>query len=193
MRNAPRSFESGFQLLDLMVVVTLIGIMSAVAIPLMTGAIDRMRLGQSAREVERALQMAKQRAIGKSRVIRVHFNCPRAQEYRAVELLGTPATPLAADTNVPNRCSLTAYPYPAADNDPVTRPNLDGAPGRLDSAVQFGAVQTIEFWPDGTAHYNNGGINPWPLIPTTGINLTVVRGSKTSTISVNGIGRVQLQ
>jgi type II secretory pathway pseudopilin PulG len=192
MGKAPRTFESGFQLMDLMVVVALIGIMSAVAIPLMTSAIDRMRLGQSAREVERALQMAKQRAIGKSRVMRVHFNCPRVGEYRAVELVGTPTTPVAADTNLPNRCLLTAYPYPAADNNPVTRPNLDGPPGRLDGAVSFGAVQTIEFWPDGTAHYNNGTGTPWPLIPTTGIDLTIVRGGKTSTISVNGIGRVQL-
>ena len=33
----------------------------------MLGAIDRMRLGQAAREVERELQMAKQRAVGKGR------------------------------------------------------------------------------------------------------------------------------
>ena len=112
-------------MIDLMVVVALIGVLSAISIPLIMGSIERMRLGQSTREVERELQTAKQRALGKGRVMRVHFNCPRPGAYRAVELLGNPSAPLAADTALPNRCLLTAYPYPAGDNNPTTRPNLD--------------------------------------------------------------------
>jgi Tfp pilus assembly protein FimT len=126
MKKAAHLSEAGFTIIDLLIVVALIGVLSAIAIPIMTGAMDRMRLGQSARDVERELQKAKQRAIGNGRVMRVHFNCPTVREYRAVELMGTPTTPAAADTNVLARCSKTTYPYPAADKDPLTRPNLDG-------------------------------------------------------------------
>ena len=56
----------GFTLIDMVVVIAVVGIFSAVGLPTMMGAIDRMRLGQSAREVERELQMAKSRAVAKA-------------------------------------------------------------------------------------------------------------------------------
>jgi Tfp pilus assembly protein FimT len=185
------SAAAGFSLIDTLVVVALIGIISAMAIPTMTGTIERMRLGQYAREVERELQTAKSRAVGKGRPIRVRFNCPAAGQYRIVELIGTPASPAAADSAT-NRCSETLYPFPP-DNNPITRPNLDGPVRRLESSLSFAAAQTIEFWPDGTAHYDAGGVNPWPMIPVAGINISLTRQGSTSTISVNGLGKVQLQ
>jgi Tfp pilus assembly protein FimT len=184
--------ERGFSLIDMMVVVGLIGIICAMAVPTITNAIDQMRLGQAARDVERELQTAKMRAVGKARPIRVRFNCPTAGEFRIVELIGSATTPAAAD-NAGNRCTETAYPYPAPDSDPVTRPNLDGPVRRLDQTVTFAAAPTIEFWPDGTAHYNGGAGGNWPLIPVAGINVSVTRRGVTSTITVNGLGKVQLQ
>ena len=184
--------SDGFSLVDMLVVTALVGILTAISIPIMTGAMERMRLGQAGREVERELQSARQRAVSKGRPIRVVFNCPTAGTYRAVELIGSASAPAAADSAA-NRCALASYPYPADDNDPVTRPNLDGPLRRLDSAVTFTASPTIEFWPDGTAHYNFSGTVPWPIIPTAGITVTVKRGSKTSNITVNGSGRIRLQ
>lgn len=184
--------EGGFSLVDMMVVVALIGVISAVSIPTMLNSIEAIRLGQSAREVERELQTAKQRAVGRGRPMRVRFNCPAAGEYRAVELLGVPSAPLAADTAT-TRCSATTYPYPAPDNNPMTRPNFDGPLRRLDTSVSFTNVQTLEFWPDGTVHYNPAGANPWPMLPAAGVTLTMTRNSKTSTITVNGFGRIRLQ
>jgi hypothetical protein len=149
------------------------------------------RLAESTREVERELQTAKSRAVGKGRPIRVRFNCPGPGLYRSTELIGTVSVPAAADT-AGNRCSEVTYPFPAADGDPLTLPNVDGPVRRLGDAVVFGAVQTIEFWPDGTAHYDSG-MPPWQMIPVNGINLTLTRKGVTSTISVNGLGRIQLQ
>jgi len=193
MKKAAHISEAGFSIVDMVVVVALIGVISAIALPTMTGAMDRMRLGQSARDVERELQSAKQRAIGNGRVMRVHFNCPTVREYRAVELIGTSTTPLAADMAVIDRCKTTGpYTFPAADNDPLTRPNLDGPVRWLDPSVSFGVVRSLEFRPDGTAYYDTGG-GVWDVIPTTGTSLTVVRTSQTSTITVNGLGKIQLQ
>jgi Tfp pilus assembly protein FimT len=169
-----------------------IAIVSAMAIPSMLAARDRIRLGQAAREVEREIQSAKSRAVAKSRPMRVRFNCPTDGEYRAVELIGTAAAPVAADSAA-NRCSGTAYPYPPPDLNPNTRPNLDGPVRLLDSTVSFSVSQTIEFRPDGTAYRDPGGGGVFELIPTTGINIRVARDGLTRTITVNGLGKVQLQ
>src|SRR5262245_42498501 len=187
----PRTSERGFTLVDLLAVMALIGVISAIALPSMLGARDRIRLGQAARERERELQPAKARAVAKSRPMRVWFNCPSNGEYRAVELIGTAAAPVAADSAA-NRCSSTDYPYPPTDDDPNTRPNLDGPVRTLDSSVTFSVSQTIEFHPDGTA-YRDSGAGTFEMIPTTGMNIRGAREGLTRTITVNCLGKVQLQ
>jgi hypothetical protein len=62
--------------------------------------------------------------------------------------------------------------------------------------VGFGSdVQTVEFWPDGTAHINAGGSNPWPVIPNDQ-SFTVLDILHSSTIvtsiGVNGLGKITL-
>jgi prepilin-type N-terminal cleavage/methylation domain-containing protein len=183
-----RSNERGFSLVDLLAVMTIIGTVAAIALPSMLGAMERVRLGQSAREVERELQMAKARAIVKGRAIRVRFDCPNAGEYRAVELIGTTSAPTAEDSAV-NRCTEADYPYPAPDRDPNTLPNLDGPLRRLDPTVSFSAAETIEFRPNGMAFYDAGG-GDFDLIPVAGISVTLLRQGVTSTITVNGLGKV---
>ena len=183
----------GFTLLDLLVVIGIIIILTAVGLPLLNTATERLRFTQAAREVERELQGAKQRAVASNRPVRVRFNCPSNGIYRAVELIGTPSVPSSLDS-ADNRCDDTTYPYPAADRDPVTRPNIDGQLRRLPRGIAFGSVQTIEFWPDGTAHAlpSSSSGNPWPTIATTGETLTLTQGSRTASIQVNGLGRITL-
>ena len=95
------------------------------------------------------------------------FDCPVAGQYRMVELIGTPGVPAAGD-GVVGRCSASTYPFPAPDNNPITRPNNDGALRTLAAQVTFTTATTIEFWPDGSAHTNSGGTNPWPPIARQG-------------------------
>jgi type II secretory pathway pseudopilin PulG len=193
MRVSRWQSERGVTLIDMLVVVSLIGILTAITVPSLTASLDSMRLGQEARAVERELQVAKGRAVGKGRVMRVRFDCPAVGEYRITELIGTVSTPAPADAAA-NRCDPIVYPYPAADNNPVTLPNLDGPVRFLERSVAFELPQTIEFWPDGTAHYAAGGAtNPWPMIPVAGIQIRLVRKGVTSTITVNGLGKIQLQ
>jgi prepilin-type N-terminal cleavage/methylation domain-containing protein len=192
MAETIRTAERGFTLIDLLAVVALVAIISAIGLPSMLAARDRIRLGQAAREVEREIQGAKARAVAKSRPVRVRFNCPSEGSYRAVELIGTAAAPVAADSAA-TRCSSTLYPFPPSDLDPNTRPNLDGPVRVLDSSVTFTVSQTIEFRPDGTAYRDPGGAAAFELIPTTGVNIRVARSGVTRTITVNGLGKVQLQ
>jgi type II secretory pathway pseudopilin PulG len=185
--------ERGVSLIDVLVVASIIMVLSAVGLPLLNTATERLRLNQAAREVERELQGAKQRAVASNRPVRVRFDCPSTGIYRAVELIGSPSVPSSLD-EADSRCNDTTYPYPAADRDPVTRPNIDGQVRRLPRGIAFAAVRTIEFWPDGTAHALPTGASgdPWPTIATTGETLTLTQGSRVASIQVNGLGRITL-
>jgi type II secretory pathway pseudopilin PulG len=190
MRPSVLHSQRGITLIDTIVVTALIGVLMAMTVPAVLGSLDSMRLGQSGREVEREIQLAKSRAVTKGRPIRIRFNCPTTGSYRVTELIGTPSVPVTAD-DAANRCDPQAYPYPPADNNPLTLPNLDGPVRTLGSGVTFLSSQVIEFWPDGTAHYRGPGTsNPWPLIPTTGITISMQRDGKRATISVNGLGKI---
>lgn len=168
-------------------------ILSAMALPLMRDMSDNMKLGVGARQVERELQTARLKAVTTNRPIRIRFNCPIAGQYRMVELIGTPSTPAAADSDA-GRCKETAYPFPAADKEPVTLPNNDGPLQTLDPKLSFGSsTKSLEFWPDGSVHLDNGAAGGWPVLTGTGTAITLVKGSSTKSITVNGIGKIQIQ
>jgi hypothetical protein len=85
------------------------------------------------------------------------------------------------------------YPFPAADNNPVTLPNNDGAVRRLDPRVSFGDVQTIEFRPTGMAYSVNADGTAGLPLAGDGISLTVTKGSKSKTVTVNALGKISAQ
>jgi type II secretory pathway pseudopilin PulG len=187
-----RRSNAGFTLTDVVMALGVMGVLSATALPLLTDVADSMKLGQALREVERELQAARLKAVTANRPMRVRFNCPAAGGYRMVELLGTPAVPQADDADgAMTRCQQTAYPYPAdPDRDPLTRPNHDGPTRELPDTVTFGATETLEFWPDGSVHADEGTGNPWPVVPNSGTAITLVKDGKVRSITVNGIGKV---
>lgn len=190
--TSTRGSERGVSLIDLLVWIGLFTILAGMAVPMLANVQDAIRLGQSAREVERELQAARLKAVSSNRPIRIRFNCPSAGQYRIVELIGTPSAPDAANTAA-NRCSGTTYPYPASDTNPLTQPNHDGPVRSLAMNVSFGAAPTLEFWPDGSVHANTTGSDPWPVLSVDGTAITLVKRTEVKTITVNGLGKIQLQ
>jgi Tfp pilus assembly protein FimT len=173
--------------------VALIAIVSGMSIGYLRDMTDEMRLGQGAREVERELQTARLKSVTSNRPIRVRFNCPVAGQYRMVELIGATTVPVTEDAAL-NRCQESVYPFPAADRNPMTLPNLDGPTRRLHQKLAFGTgTKTLEFWPNGTVHADTGATGAWPELPTTGTAITVVMGTTTKSITVNGLGKIQIQ
>lgn len=184
-----RRTDAGFSLIDVMVVVALISIVAGMAVPALKDVSESLKLGTAGREVERELQTARLKAVTSNRPIRVRFNCPVAGQYRMVELIGTTATPDVRDTAV-NRCQESVYPNVPADREPLTRPNHDGPVRQLPDKIAFGAAETLEFWPDGSVHKQEGVTQPWPVVSTT--EITLVKGLDVKKITVNGLGKVTL-
>ena len=185
--------EWGYSLIDLMVTTAVIATVGAIAVPQIKNAVDGQTLGIDVRNVEREMQTAKLDAVKASQPIRLRFNCPAVGMYRRVELLGTTKTaqPNDLDNAAVTRCG-TAYPYPAPDQDPLTRPNNDGPVQRLNSSVSFLSVQTLEFRPNGTIYIETPSTNNWVPVTST-LSLTMNKGSSVKTIQVNGLGKIQIQ
>jgi hypothetical protein len=185
---------AGFTLVDMLATIALIATLAAVATPQLIDGVDNMRLGMTIRDVERELQFARLKSVSTNRPMRIRFNCPVAGQFRVVELIGTPRNPLAAD-GAANRCDEAAYPYrpTGGDNNRLTRPNNDGALRRLQPQATFTAFPTLEFWPDGSVHADAGVGNAWPPLTAAGATITVSRKSKTRNITVNALGKIQLQ
>ena len=186
-----RGQERGFTLIEVMMMSALIVIISGIGVALMRNVADGIKLGQAARQVERELQTARLKAVSANQPMWVRFDCPVAKQYRMVELVGTPSVPAAADAAV-SRCSQSTFPFPAPDTNILTRPNHDGPLRQIDASVTFQQATTIEFWPDGTAHMDVGGTNPWPTIVSPGTNIILARNGRTKTIVVNSVGKIQL-
>jgi Tfp pilus assembly protein FimT len=187
----------GFTLVEQMFTLGLLVTVSAIAVPLLSNAVENQRLGMEARNVEREMQLARLNAVATNRPIRLRFNCPAVGNYRRVEVIGSinnPNTGDDADNRAATRCNATSYPYPAADADPLTRPNNDGPIMRLNSKVTFMSVQTLEFWPNGTVHvYSATNGQPWPQIGSNPVNILLAQSATTRSVTVNTLGKTQIQ
>jgi prepilin-type N-terminal cleavage/methylation domain-containing protein len=175
--------DRGFTVSEMMLVVALIGTLSVIALPVMKDMTATIKLNEAARLVEREMQDARLKAVSSNRVIRVRLNCPTAGYIRSVEVLGT-----AADT-ASNRCMTTAYPFPPADDDIMTRPNFDGPVRTLPNSATV-TNQVLQFSPDGTAVTVINGVPTTIATPET---VTISRNGKSRTVTVNNAGKVQLQ
>jgi type II secretory pathway pseudopilin PulG len=190
-RRTPLQGAAGFSLMDTLATLAVAATVAAIAVPIVTNSFENQRLGIEARNVERELQTARLSAVATNRPIRIRFNCPSTGMYRRVELIGTVNVPHAddAETRAAARCG---YPHPAADLNPLTRPNNDGPPLQLYTSVMFTAVQTLEFWPDGTVHVPSPTY-PWDKLGATDATVTLAKGSSTKSIKVNSLGKIKIE
>jgi hypothetical protein len=150
-------------------------------VPTIAGAMRLYALNTSIQTVGAAIRSARYSAVSKNRTVRVRFNCPAANQFRIVEVVGSNAIDAAAD-----RCSAAAYPYP--DSNPAAAPNIDGPVMILPDGSQFGAFQDLEI---NTA----GRVTPLTACPTCAgaappATVTLGNGYDTRTITVTANGQV---
>jgi prepilin-type N-terminal cleavage/methylation domain-containing protein len=174
--------DRGFSLIEVLAITAVIAVIGAMATPAFVDIIDGMRLGTSARELERQLQDARLKAVSTNRRIRVRTNCPVMGQYRMVQVLGTSAdAPLS-------RCSEATYPFNASNQNPVTKVQ-DGPVRRFYQGVTVGNV-AVEFTADGQAFsVDTAGVRSVMATPVT---ITLTKSTRTRGITVNGLGKIQL-
>jgi prepilin-type N-terminal cleavage/methylation domain-containing protein len=171
------SHPAGFSLLEVLVVLAVVGIIAAAAVPAVNEGMRRERLAGAARTVAMQVSTARLQAVTSNRRMRVRLNCPVPDQFRVVEVTGTGAIDAAAD-----RCSEAAYPYP--DPDAAARPDLDGPVMRLRAGARFGAVQEIEVSPRGAVTALAGSLPAF---------IEVTDGVETRSVRITAAGQIQIQ
>ena len=144
--------HAGFTLIDMIVTITVMSIVMAMAVPSLVNLSDGMKLGQAQRDVEVELNKARTIAVSSNRQIRVRFNCPATGQYRRVELIGTPKV-----SGHERQRDATAAARPSGGflrTTPIRRRGriTTDRSASFRATVTFGTTSTLEFWPNGTVH-----------------------------------------
>ncbi|MBI4264801.1 MAG: prepilin-type N-terminal cleavage/methylation domain-containing protein [Acidobacteria bacterium] len=169
--------DAGFTLIEALVAVAVIAIVAGMVVPAVATGIRLYALNTAAQTVTSAVRSARYTAVSRNTKMRVRFHCPTTDQFRIVEVTGVSSI----DDDV-DRCSATAYPYPPADLDPDTLPNLDGPVQLLPSGAVFDAVEDVQIETTGRVT---------PLTGSLPVTIVVSNGSETQTITVTANGQVQ--
>ena len=81
--------ERGFTLLEILIVIGLIGILGAIAIPSLSEANARNAVWTASEAIGSQIRQARLKAVTRNTPFRVVFNCPAANQYRVLIVDGT--------------------------------------------------------------------------------------------------------
>ena len=156
--------ERGYTLLEVIIVVALIGVVSAVALPVLMESNARRDLWTGAEQIGATVRSARLKAISQNTSYRVVFDCPGTNELRSLIVTGDPAIDDDA-----GRCSDTYV----GDSGIVELPTT--------VAYDVGDVTSLQVTGRGVFTALGGGI---PL------TISVTKGGGERTLTVSGTGQI---
>jgi prepilin-type N-terminal cleavage/methylation domain-containing protein len=156
--------ERGYTMFEVLIVVALIGIVSAIAMPVFLESNRRSALWSGAERIGAAVRSARLKAISQNITYRVVFNCPSANQLRSLILTGD-----AGIDDGAGRCGDT----------------YEGDSGiiELPSGVAYDVDDTTELLVTGRGIFSAIG----GAIPAT---ITVTHGAATRVLTVSGTGQI---
>ena len=156
--------ERGYSMIELLITLGLIGVVSAISVPVFMESNARSALWSGSEQIGASVRSARLKAISQNTVYRVTFNCPAANELRTLIVTGD-----AAVDDDPGRCSQT----------------IDGDSGiiQLPVGVAYDVADTTSLQVTGRGIFTAPGGG----IPLT---ITVTHGAATRTLTVSGTGQI---
>jgi prepilin-type N-terminal cleavage/methylation domain-containing protein len=130
--------EAGFTLIELLVVVGLIGILAAISVMMMPGAIVSAKANSGAARVVSVLRIAREQAIAQRRIVRVTFTLPNRIVISRVEVPG-PAITVINTVELEDGMEFRLF---------SGIPDTPDAFGRT-TATSFGTATTVAFTSEG--------------------------------------------
>lgn len=148
--------RSGFTLIELMVVLTLIAILTAAIVPEMRGSLEGTLLRSSSRKLVEILALANSRAVSRNETHRVYFDIQKGH-FQLERQAGRSARPVgffpvqdisATAGELDPRIALELRPSPGVSpsDAPIARPSTTSRPNPKASPP----THSISFQPDGT-------------------------------------------
>ena len=154
----------GYTLIEVLITLGLIGIVSAISVPVFMESNARSNLWSGAEQIGAAIRQARLRAISTNTSFRVAFNCPGANELRTLIMTGDPVIDDDA-----GRCT----------------DSLEGDSGVIDlpTGVGYDVEDTTSLQVTGRGVFTaNGGAIP--------LVVTVTHGGSTRTLTISGTGQI---
>ncbi len=154
----------GYTLIEVLITVGLIGVVTAISVPVFMESNARSNLWSGAERIGAAIRQARLRAISTNNSFRVVFNCPEANELRTLIMTGD-----AVIDDDAGRCGDT----------------LDGDSGviELPTGVGYDVAGTTSLQVTGRGVFSaNGGAIP--------LDISVTHGGSTRTLTVSGTGQI---
>ena len=143
-----------FTLIEMMVVIALIGILSAMIIPEMRGSYNDALLRSAGRQLVNACGLASSQAVSFNQIHRLHLDLKEGRfllerrspssgkEFAEVKDLA------GSEGELDNRITFELRPDPA---DPSSAPASPDTPNSSEEPEVLSPPDTISFYPDGTA------------------------------------------
>jgi len=147
--------QGGYTLIEVLLVISLVGVLAGVAVPITTSAIDELRAAAAARYVAARLAATRLDAVRRSSTVALRFD-PNGSDYtfrpfldgngnglRAADILSGADRPLGRAERLSDQFAGTAFGLLPAT------PDLDGALGNADG-VRIGATSLLSISPNGS-------------------------------------------
>ena len=131
----------GFTLIELLIVVGMIGVIGAMALPVLSDSSNRNAVWTASEQIASQVRQARLKAITRNTSFRVVFDCPGDRQYRVLIVDGT--------INDPDRCTQFL--------------THDSGVYQMPPYVDFGAVPTLEVNGRGQYSLPGGGVMPLPI------------------------------
>jgi prepilin-type N-terminal cleavage/methylation domain-containing protein len=157
--------QRGYSITELVIVVGLMGLLAAVAIPPMQAAVQRNKIITASELVGAQIRQARLSAITRNAPFRVRFDCPDAGAMRVLAVTGD-----ASIDNSGDRCAMS---------QPNDGPAVYAPPG-----VTFGDATPPTLQINGRGQIGTVGGGSLPL------NISVSYGDASRTLTVTATGRL---